>query len=238
MEGLETFIQKIADEVLNELKLENDLRAGKPPAKAKKDAGGLIGVLMNTGSTVKDIDEACREAIRRRLDMICIPQWFVDHASETIASSPVKLATVIGLPGGLASTFAKYAEVNRAVAGGAEVVMIPVNMRLFAEGGADEAGNDLREAASAAKEKAEVFAIVEAGLLSDSKISEVVEMCVGCGVNNVLLSYITGGKPDPARIKAAKRHDVRVGIFGEISDPAMQNACKSADAEYFTIRAI
>jgi len=241
---LEELIARIADEVYSQLHSEGSSsskplhqQASMSPEKSvRSDAKGtcVIGVCMDPGSKVETIDAACSHAKKQRLDSLLIPQWFVAHTRSQLEGTGVDVATVIGLPGGETSTFAKYAEAKEAVGAGATLIVIPVNMRFCTERESAAAKKDFAETLVAAKGKARGFALIEAGMLQRSMLQETVSMCASCGAEGVLLSYTMGGRANPEDVKAASSSGISVGIYGSVLSEGGYAPFESAGCRYFT----
>lgn len=97
-----------------------------------------MAVSMRPDMSVDELKSFCRGAAETGKDAVCVPQWLVSTAAEELGGSGVCTATILGLPGGTTSTFAKFAEAKQAIANGAGLVIVPVNMELVRRG--DQAG--------------------------------------------------------------------------------------------------
>ena len=139
-----------------------------------------------------------------------------------------------GLPGGGTSPFAKYAEVKQAVVSGAEAILIPVNMQLLAAGDWGAAKNDLADAMTPCREKAVVYAVLEAGALGPDQLGTAAELCSSCGVDAVLLSAVTGGAPTEAEVRSVCGKGVCTGVFGGVTG-TLQAAYQRAGASCFAV---
>lgn len=241
---LEELISRITDEVYNRLQTEgNPPPGGQRPSAARYPetavrAGtvraGVIGVCMDPKSTIKAIEAACDEAKSKHMELLLVPQWFTEYACSLLKGTEVEAATLIGLPGGETSSFAKYAETKQAVANGAKTVVIPVNMRLCKMGDMDAAKQDFAESLVAAKGKARVFALIEAGETGRVSLQDLARMCSSCGAECVLLSYLTGGRPNANDISAIAPSGTAVGLYGAIPDKSEYASYQAAGCAYFT----
>ena len=70
-------------------------------------------VHMEPQSTLDELKAACRRAAEAQCAAICVPQWFVAPAAEELKDTELEVLTIVGLPGGTTSSFAKYAEAKR-----------------------------------------------------------------------------------------------------------------------------
>ena len=210
---MEQIIKRIADEVYRKI-LEEEKASGGISSGGKEE---WILARMDPALRFDQMKNACAEVKGTRARTLCIPQWFVADAAETLKGSGIKVATIVGLPGGTTSPFAKYAEVKQAVAAGAEMIIIPVNMQLCKTTDWDEVRKDLAESMTPCKGRAAVYALVEADGISGGQLEMAAETCAACGVDGILLSAVTGGSVSEAQVSAAKKAGICVGVYGGIT---------------------
>ena len=210
---IEQVIKRVAEEVYAKIRAEEQ-HSGAGVGTACK--GEWILSRMQPDIRIDEIQKACDEVRNCKAKTLCIPQWFVSYAVEKLKGTGVKVATVVGLPGGSTSSFAKYAEVKQAVVSGAEAILIPVNMQLCAMAEWGAAKNDLSESMVPCKGKAAVYAVLEVDALSCDQLSTAAEMCASCGVDMVLLSAVVSGNITDAQVQAVKQK-VRTGIYGGVT---------------------
>lgn len=200
-----------------------------------ENRGCIIYSCMNPKSDIQTIQSICNASREKNYDAICIPQWFVSYASDTLKGSDVKIATVIGLPGGTTSTYAKYAETKQAIVNGASIVLIPVNMKLCASENYNACKNDLTEAMVPAKGKAAVMAVVETAGIKPSQLQKIAKVCMDCDVDSVLLSDVTGGRADLETINSLKEKGLKVGLFFSKPDSSDLDSYKNAGISCFVV---
>ena len=211
---IEQIIKRVAEEVYQKIRAEELASGG---GVSVMSGGEWILARMRPDLSFDAMKSACAEVKTSKARTLCIPQWFVADAVQTLKGSGVKVATIVGLPGGTTSSFAKYAEVKQAVVAGAEVIIIPANMQLcqMSEWGA--AKNDLAESMTPCKDKAAVYALLEVDALSCDQLGTAAEMCASCGVDAVLLSAVVGGRVSDAQVQAVKQKGVNVGVYGGVT---------------------
>ncbi|MBQ7092560.1 MAG: hypothetical protein IJN83_07895 [Clostridia bacterium] len=225
---IELIIKRVAEEVYAMVRAE----AQNGAASVGSSSGEWMFAKMQTSLTLAEVQQACAQVKGSKAKTICLPQWFVAPAVEMLKGSGVKVATVVGLPGGTTSSFAKYAEVKQAVVAGAETVLIPVNMTLCAMSEWGTAKNDLADSMVPCKGKAECCAVVEVDSLSCDQLEMAADMCASCGVDMVMLSAVVGGSVTDAQVQAVKKKGVRVGVYGGVNQ-ANVNAYQQAGATCF-----
>lgn len=196
---------------------------------------GVIYTCMNPNAKITDIQNVCKVAIENNYSTICVPEWFVSFAKEQIGTNKVNIATIVGLPGGTTSSAAKYAETKMAINSGASMIIIPVNMSYCIAGNLGSAMRDIKEVMVPAKRKACTIALIEMEQVTKSSIKEITEMCIGCGVDGVMISYVMGGKPDNDIIKTAAGSGIKVGIYNCNNSLEDIKKLKKAGAASFTV---
>ena len=185
---------------------------------------------MDVDATIQRIKSVCESAKAGGYTTVVLPQWFVQYASELLGDSAA-VGTVVGLPGGMTSTYAKYAEAKQAVQNGARVLIIPMNMEYLAQSDFARAQNDLTEAMAPCKEKAKVYALIESGRLSPASLQKAAGACANSGVDCVLLSRVCGGHVAKEELNAMASVK-RIGIYG-----AMPPTVGEEDIHCFTVTA-
>jgi len=225
---IEQIIKSVAEEVYQKLQAEG---GAAPAVKSAGSGNHKILVRMNPSMKIDEVKAACEEAKRANVCALCIPEWFVDFACAQLKGSNVKVATVVGLPMGTTSTWAKYAEVKLAVQAGATEIIIPINMTLAAAGDWDGVKKDLADSMTLCDQKAGALALIEVDSLSCDQIEKAAETAMACGVESVLISAVVSGGVTEAQIASAKKKAV-VGVFGGVTSSNMQ-AFANAGATVF-----
>ena len=228
MENIDEIIKRVAEEVYAKLREEGQTGT----SGASRSGEEWILSRMNPALRFDEMQKACGEVKNSKAKTLCVPQWFVASAAEQLKGSGVNVGTVVGLPGGTTSSFAKYAEVKQAVVSGAEVIFVPVNMTLCGMSEWGTAKNDLADSIVPCKGKALVGAILEVDSLSCDQLATAADMCASCGVDVVMLSAVIGGKISDAQIQAVKQKGVCVGVYGGVTQSNIGDYQK-AGATYF-----
>jgi len=228
---LEEMIRKITEEVYGKLK---SAPQSAPKSTVSASKGRMMEyAVMNPAAKVGDIRAACETARAKGFRGICVPQWFVGFAVETLKGSELTVATIVGQPGGASSTHAKYAEVKEAVKNGAGQVFIPVNMDLVKKGKLESALNDLNEAMTPARGRARVAAVVETGDLQATESA--IDLCLKSGAEAVGLSCVLSGlKPaasDVKKIADKVRGKSALKVIGGVDSEKTAGELMSAGAE-------
>ena len=84
----------------------------------------------------KDIDQLCKEAVEYQTASVCIPPSYIARAR---ASHPkLRICTVISFPFGYSTTQAKVAEIEQAIADGADELDVVINLGDVKNGDSDK----------------------------------------------------------------------------------------------------
>ena len=228
-------INLITQEVLKQLQTSQS--SSSPASSQVLDSGaGTILSELRPSAKVNDVQRLLDAARQYQNFAICIPQWFVDFAKTGLAGASTKIATIVGLPEGTSFPLAKYAEIKQAVAAGADIVLVPVNMDFCRAGDLKSVQKDLAESLTAAKGKATSAAIVEVNGLDKNALVEAAAACVGAGADVVVLSAIAGGSVDTEAVSAVKAKGIKVGVIGGASNENAMKKYQAAGAEWVFVR--
>ncbi len=160
---------------------------------------------MNPQAKLEELLRACMKALNQGYTAICVPQWFVAAAKEALTDTKMKVATIAGLPGGTTSSPAKYAEIKQAVANGAEVIILPVNMEFCKNGDLAAARNDFSSAIIAGRlsgeTKTKVIALIDAAELEVEALEKIAGMCMEEKASSVMLMNAAAEKKEQLSAK-------------------------------------
>jgi deoxyribose-phosphate aldolase len=226
---LETLIAQITEEVCARIQGEApQAYAGAQPSAL---SAHIEYTFNNPSMTTDDMRRMCETAKSKRLAAICVPQWLVAFAKEQVFGTDVKVSTLIGLPGGVSATAAKYAEVKEAVKNGADEVDIPLNMALLGQGDYKEVRKDLEEAMMPAKGRACIKAVVEANA-APQQIAAAIDIVKASGADFLTVSTITGQRShEPGQVRELAglcQGIVKLKLMGNIRDYSSASALVSA----------
>ncbi len=138
-------------------------------------------------ATLSDINRLCHEALEYQFAVVCVHGSWVNHCSERLAGSKVKVCTVAGFPSGAETSRVKALETQELVDIGAqEIDMVAPVGRILSEewsyvfediGGVVEAAGD-----------SVVKVILETAVLSPNLIVKASEIAVDAGAKFVKTS--------------------------------------------------
>ena len=209
-------INQIAQEVLRQMKAMQ----GSASVGSASSVGGVLLSDMRPGAKVSEIKHLLEVARQRDCFGVCIPQWFISVAKETLVGTNVKIATIVGLPEGTNSPLAKYAEIKQAVVNGIDIVMVPVNMDYAKEGNTKAVAKDFAESITASRGKAKSAAIIEVCGMDNLKLVACADALVAAGADAIVLSCIAGSKVTADMVSAVKSKGYTVGVIGGAADAA------------------
>jgi len=159
--------------------------------------------LLKPTATSDEIKKLCEEAAQYKFAAVCVPPPFITAAKKYLAGTGVKVATVIGFPFGYSTTAAKQAEVEQAIADGADELDVVHNLIALKSGDLPYLTAEINAlmAIASPQEKA-VKVIIESGILSDEEIIQCCILYSGAGVDFVKTS--TGYAEKGASVEAVQ----------------------------------
>lgn len=160
--------------------------------------------LLKAGSTREQIMALCGEAKKYDFASVCVNSYWVAFCAEELASTDVKVCTVVGFPLGAMSTAAKAFEAAQAVRDGADEIDMVLNIGELKGGNDDAVRRDIEAVVEAAAGKT-VKVILETCLLTDEEIVRACELCLEAGAAFVKTStgFSTAGA-NPRVVKLMK----------------------------------
>lgn len=181
-----------------------------------------------------DVLRLCREAKEHRFTVIFVPPCYVDEAVAAVAGADVRVGIPIGFPLGGHTTTAKVAEAVEAVARGASVLDMVINVSRLKSGDYDEVRRDIAEVVTATP-NVEHKVILETCYLTQQDKLTACRLVVEAGADYVKTS--TGFGPAGATVedvrlmKTAVAGQVKVKASGGIRDWKTAQAMLEAGAD-------
>ena len=188
--------------------------------------------LLKPTATHIEIEKICTEALEYGFAAVCVPPPFVAMARR----AGVRTATVIGFPFGYSTAAAKLAEVERAIADGADELDVVINL-VF-----EKSGNwvDLSAEMGVLVERVHgagrmIKVIIESGVLTEEEIIRCCELYAALGVDFVKTS--TGYAEKGATVEAVRLMRahlpaaVRIKASGGIRDAGFARELIAAGAD-------
>jgi len=147
-----------------------------------------------------DIKKLCEEAIEHGFFGVCVPPYFVKHASIILKDSSIKIVTVAGFPLGYNTTPAKVEEARKAMDEGAHEIDMVMNIAALKNNDLNFVQNDIQSVATLVQLKGcKLKVIIETALLSNDEKVKACEICAKVGVDFVKTS--TGFASSGAKLK-------------------------------------
>ncbi len=131
--------------------------------------------LLAPGATRDQVLELCDEAAANCFATVCVNPWWARAAAERLATTPVRVCTVIGFPLGANRSETKVYEALRAVEDGATELDMVQNVGALKSGEYTAVEKDIAGVVKAGAGRASVKVILETALLTDE---EKVKACV------------------------------------------------------------
>jgi deoxyribose-phosphate aldolase len=127
--------------------------------------------LLKATCRSSDIIQLCREAIEFSFAAVCIPPFLVKEARNSLKSSPVKTATVIGFPMGYSSIESKLSEIHTAIRDGAEELDTVINLIALKNGDWYYLEKEMQQQVELIHQKGKIIkVIVESGILTKDEL--------------------------------------------------------------------
>lgn len=181
-----------------------------------------------------DVVRLCREAKEHRFTVIFVPPCYVGEAVAAVAGADVRVGIPIGFPLGGHTTAAKVAEAIEAVARGASVLDMVINVSRLKSGDYDEVRRDIAEVVTATP-NVEHKVILETCYLTQQDKLTACRLVIEAGADYVKTS--TGFGPAGATVedvrlmKTAVAGQVKVKASGGIRDWKTAQAMLEAGAD-------
>ena len=125
--------------------------------------------LLRQDAAKQEIEKLCAEAREHGFFAVCVNPCRVSLAKKLLASSDVRVCTVIGFPLGACKSEVKAFEADAAVRDGADEVDMVINVGLVKDGEWTLVQRDIEAVTAAVKGRALVKVIIEACLLTDEE---------------------------------------------------------------------
>lgn len=157
--------------------------------------------ILKPNTSSDDIKKICEEAKQYGFAAVCIPPYFVSHASQLLKGSTIKTATVIGFPFGYSHYSAKLTEAEKAIADGADELDMVMNIAAFKQNDFECLKKEAETIVSTKqKKRITIKIILETGLLSNEEIIDCCNLYKNVAVDFIKTS--TGYSEKGASVEA------------------------------------
>ncbi len=190
--------------------------------------------VLRPEATKADVLQLCREAKEHQFTVIFVPPCYVDEAVEAVAGAAIRVGIPIGFPLGGHTTKAKVAEAVEAIARGASVLDMVINVSRLKSGDYDEVRRDIAEVVMATP-NVEHKVILETCYLTQQDKLTACRLVVEAGADYVKTSTGFGAAgatvEDVRLMKAAVAGRAKVKASGGIRDWKTAQAMLEAGAD-------
>lgn len=190
--------------------------------------------VLRPEATKADVLRLCREAKEHRFTVIFVPPCYVDEAVAAVAGAAIRVGIPIGFPLGGHTTKAKVAEAVEAVARGASVLDMVINVSRLKSGDHDEVRRDIAEVVTATP-NVEHKVILETCYLTQQEKLTACRLVVEAGADYVKTSTGFGAAgatvEDVRLMKTAVAGRAKVKASGGIRDWKTAQAMLEAGAD-------
>jgi deoxyribose-phosphate aldolase len=145
------------------------------------------------------VESGCRMADRYQVASVCVRPCDVSLAASLLASSPVKVGTVVGFPHGSSTSEVKAAEARRAIRDGAVELDMVVQISALIDGRDESVQEDIAGVVAVSQGDAIVKVILENHYLDAAQIARGCQLAEAAGAQFVKTS--TGFAPSGATVE-------------------------------------
>ncbi len=202
----------------------------------KKLAATIDHTILKPTTKSADVRQLCVEAVKYGFAAVCVPPIFVEEAAEFLAKEETKVATVVGFPMGYHQKEVKAEETMRAIADGADEIDMVVSIADLSSGNWEAVKQDIAlQSELCHATEVQLKVIIESGLLEETEIRKVCEICTEVGVDYVKTS--TGFHGTGAELKTVELMrsvlpaSIKIKASGGIRDKATALAMIEAGAD-------
>jgi len=159
--------------------------------------------LLKPDCVTNDIIKLCNEAIEHKFYGVCVPQYFIQTAKNTLRKTDVKIITVVGFPLGYCAVSSKVEAAKKAITAGAHEIDMVMNIAAFKSGDYAYVQNDIQSVVMVChlnNKKCKV--IIETCYLNDDEIKHACKICADSEADFVKTS--TGFGSAGATLEAIK----------------------------------
>ena len=167
--------------------------------------------VLRPDATKIDVLRLCQEAKEHRFTVIFVPPCYVDEAVTVVAGAAIRVGIPIGFPLGGHTTKAKVAEAVEAVARGAQVLDMVINVSRLKSGDREYVRQDIAEVVNATP-GIEHKVILETCYLTPQEKRTACQLVVEAGADYVKTS--TGFGPAGATVEDVRL--MKVAVAGRV----------------------
>ena len=190
--------------------------------------------VLRSEATKSDVLRLCQEAKAHRFTVIFVPPCYVDDAVEAVAGTTIRVGIPIGFPLGGHTTKTKVAEAVEAVARGAQVLDMVINVSRLKSGDCEYVRKDIAEVVHATP-GVEHKVILETCYLTQQEKRTACQLVVEAGADYVKTSTGFGAAgatvEDIKLMKDAVAGRAKVKASGGIRDWKTTRAMLEAGAD-------
>ena len=151
------------------------------------------------------IRQACRDARAHNLAAMYTTPCWTKVVAEELAGSDVRVGVGISFPYGTLTTKMKMAEIDDAIANGANSIDMVINIGALKDGRFDLVREEIQGLVDKAKAAGALSkVIIEAALLTDEEIAAVTKIICECGADYVKTATGAADLPDIHQLEVIK----------------------------------
>lgn len=151
--------------------------------------------ILKADTSLADVEKVCKEALKHDFKSICIPPFYIKKAKEFLASSNIKISTVIGFPFGYSAIEAKIAEIVLAIIDGVDEIEVTANTSAIKNNDYNFIANELNTILPIVRSKNKFLKIIiESGSLTNDELKKCCDIYGAAGIDYLKTSTGFGEK--------------------------------------------
>ncbi len=175
--------------------------------------------LLKPEATYSDIEKLCDEAMKYNFYGVCVAPKYVEFVKEKLASTDIKVISVVGFPLGTSMPEVKSLEAMLLQQAGADEIDMVLNYSALIEGDLERTYNEIMQVVHDVKIPVKV--ILETSKLTNEQIVSACELCVQAGAKFVKTStgFMGGATKEAVEVmSSAVAGRIKIKASGGIRD--------------------
>ena len=177
--------------------------------------------LLKATATENEILQLCKEAIGYDFYAVCVNSCYVELCKDTLDTSSIKIASVVGFPLGAMETFSKIKEAETAVKNGADEIDMVINIGFLKDKKYELVENEIKQIKNEIGNKV-LKVIIETCYLTEKKKKITTQLIINAGADFVKTStgFGTNGATleDVELLKSITQNKIQIKASGGIKD--------------------
>lgn len=175
---------------------------------------------LRSDATIQDIQKLCEEALKYKMEAVCVAPCYVSLAKELLEKSNVGIATVVGFPFGMNTIEVKEYEAIDAINKGADEIDMIMNIGCFKNKDFDYIKKEI-ETVRDSIDGHPLKVGIETCYLEKEEIIKFIDICNEMFVNSIKITTCfgsAGAKVEDIELSKEHKSDIlQIEVSGEIA---------------------